>query len=113
MNMALVIAAGSAVSVAANSQSNNLVDGDYEFIGQGTVTLAVKAEKTGLQCSYSVGGQNLVKDQPVPFTGTAGTLDVSANVMVNQRVAGGRNELRFRNTTGDAITVDFVLDFTM
>lgn len=110
--MALVIGADSALSVAANTKTANQISGDYEFIGQGTVTLACKASATGLNVSYSVGGVSLVNDQPIPFTGTAGTLDVSANVMVNQRVGAGRNELSFRNTTGGALTVDYVLDYT-
>ena len=110
--MALVIGAGSAVSVAANTKSSNQITGQYEFIGPGTVTLVGKASATGLNVTYSVGGITLIDDQPIPYTGTAGTLSVNDNVMVNQRVAGGRNELTFRNTTGGALTVDFQLGYT-
>lgn len=110
--MALVIGAGSAVSVAANTKTSNQISGDYEFIGQGTVTLACKASATGLNVSYSVGGVSLVNDQPIPFTGTAGTLSINDNIMVNQRVGGGRNELSFRNTTGGSLTVDYNLAYT-
>ena len=110
--MALVIGAGSAVSVAANTKTSNQISGNYEFVGQGTHTLACKASATGLNVTYSVAGVTLVDDQPVPFTGTAGTLSINDNIMVNQRAPAGRCQLTFRNTTGGALTVDYNLAFT-
>ena len=47
----------------------------------------------------------------IPFTGTAGTLDVSAHIIVSQVIQGGRVELFFRNTTAGALTVNYMLLF--
>jgi hypothetical protein len=110
--MAVVIAAGSAVSVAANTKSADQVTGQYQFVGAGTITLACKGSATGLNVTCRVGGMALVDDQPIPFTGTAGTISIADNIMANQRMAGGRVELFFRNTTGGALTADYNLAYS-
>lgn len=107
--MAILIASGIGVSVSANSKSNDLVSGTYQFIGPGKITLVAKASATGLYNTLNVGGISLSNDLPVVFTGTAGTMSVNDNVVVSQFVSGGRVELFFRNTTGSAITVDYML----
>lgn len=110
--MAVVVAAGSAVSVAANTKSADQVTGQYQFVGKGTITLACKGSATGLNVTCRVGGISLVDDQPIPFTGTAGTISINDNIMANQRMAGGRVELFFRNTTGGALTADYNLAYS-
>ena len=64
-----------------------------------------------MNVTCAVGGINLINDQPVPFTGTAGSIDVSAHVMTSQVLAGGREELFLRNPTGGTLTTDFLLLF--
>lgn len=109
--MALVVGSKSALSVAANAKSADQVTGQYEFVGKGKFTLIALGSATGLNVSCSVGGVNLVNDQAIPFTGTAGTIDTSAHVIASQVLGGGRIELFFRNTTVGALTVDFILMF--
>lgn len=109
--MAIVIASGSAVSTAANTKSADLVSGQYQHVGKGKFTLVALASVTGLNMECRVGGVNLIADEVIPFTGTAGTIDTSAHIIANQMLNGGRVELFVRNTTGGAITADFLLLF--
>lgn len=109
--MAVVIASTSALSVAANSKSADVVSGQYQYVGRGKFTLLARASATGLNITCNVGGISLVNDNVVPYTGAAGGLDASAHVVVSQVMNGGRVELFFRNTTGAAITIDSILYF--
>lgn len=109
--MAVVIASGSAVSVAANTKSSDQVSGQYQYTGKGNYTLVSFASATGMNVTCKVNGVSLVDDQSIPFTGTAGNIDTSAHIVANQIMAGGRNELFFRNTTGGALTVDYMFLF--
>jgi hypothetical protein len=107
----VLVASGSATSVAANSVSADQISGQFQFTGKGVYTLIAKASATGLNCTFNNGGISPASDLAVPFTGTAGTISVKDNVIMSQVLAGGKNELKFRNTTGGAITVDYLLYF--
>jgi len=109
--MAIVIATGSVVSTAANTKSSDQVSGQYQHVGKGKFTLMGLASATGLNITCSIGGINLVNDSVIPYTGTAGTLDASAHIITSQVLNGGRVELFLRNTTGGAITCDYILLF--
>jgi hypothetical protein len=109
--MAIVVASGTAVSTAANTKSGDQVSGTYQFIGKGKITLVAKGSATGMNVSCLVGGIALVNDQAVPYTGTAGTISVNDNIMTSQIMGGGRVELYLRNTTGGALTTDYLLLF--
>jgi len=109
--MAVVVASGSAVSTAANTKSSDQVSGQYQYVGRGKFTLVALGSATGMNITCKVGGVALVDDAAVPFTGTAGTIDTSAHVMANQVLNGGRVELFLRNTTGGALTTDYILLF--
>jgi len=109
--MAIVVTSGTAVSTAANTKSADQVTGQYQHVGRGKFTLIALGSATGMNIACSVGGVNLVNDNPVPYTGTAGTIDASAHVMTSQVLNGGRVELFLRNTTGGALTTDFLLWF--
>jgi len=109
--MAIVVASGTAVSTAANTKSGDQVSGQYQHVGRGKFTLIALGSATGMNLTCSVGGINLVNDNAVPYTGTAGTIDTSAHVMASQVLQGGRVELFLRNTTGGALTTDFILWF--
>lgn len=107
--MAVVVTSGSATSVSANTESADQVSGTYQFIGKGKLTLIAKSSATGINVRSIVGGIALVPNNVVPYTGTAGTISVNDNVVFSQVTNGGRCELYFRNTTGGALTVDYIL----
>lgn len=107
--MAILIASGTTTSVAANTLSAELVSGDYEIVGAGKITLIAYPSATGMDCNLSVGGIFLANQLPAPFFGTTGSMDTSAHVIVSQEMQGGKVSLKFRNTTGGALTVDYQL----
>jgi len=109
--MALVVATQTALSTAANTKTADLVSGQYEFVGKGKFTLAVLGSATGMNVELRIGGITIIGDNAIPWTGTAGGLDLSAHVMASQALNGGRVELFLRNTTGGALTTDLVLMF--
>lgn len=107
--MAIVIASGTAVSTAANTKSADQISGTYQFIGKGKVTVVSKGSATGMNITCLVGGVALVNDQAIPYTGTAGTISINDNIMTSQVMGGGRVELYLRNTTGGALTTDYLV----
>lgn len=109
--MAVVIASGTAVSTAANTKSSDQVSGTYQFIGKGKVTVVAKGSATGMYITCIVGGVALVNDQAIPYTGTAGTVSINDNIMTSQVTNGGRVEFYLRNTTGGALTTDYLVLF--
>ena len=109
--MALVVASGTAVSTAANTKSADQVSGQYQHVGRGKFTLVGLGSATGMNVDCRVGGISLIADQSIPYTGTAGTIDASSHILANQVLNGGRVELFLRNTTGGALTTDYILFF--
>lgn len=109
--MAVIVGSATTTSVAANTKSSDLVTGQFEFVGKGNIMLSALSSATGMNCTLKVGGVTIIDDQPVPFFGTTGTMKILDNAIVNQAVAGGRIELFFRNTTGGALTVDYMVQF--
>jgi len=109
--MALIINTETALSTAANVKSADLVSGQYEFVKRGKFTIAALGSATGMNVELRIGGITIIGDQAIPWTGTAGTLDLSAHVMASQVLEGGRVELFIRNTTGGALTTDLILLF--
>ena len=109
--MAIVVASGTAVSTAANTKSADQVSGTYQFIGKGKVTLIARGSATGMNATLFVGGVPLINDNAIPYTGTAGAISVNDHVVASQLMAGGRIELYLRNTTGGALTTDYIVYF--
>lgn len=109
--MAVPIATGATVSLAANVKSADQVSGQFERIGKGKVTLIVLNSAIGTNVTLNVGGISIIDDLVIPQFGTTGGLDVSAHVMASQVVDGGKVELFLRNTTGGTLTTDFNLLF--
>jgi uncharacterized protein GlcG (DUF336 family) len=109
--MSIVIKAGTAVSTAANTKSADQVSGTYQFVGKGKITVVAKGSATGMNVTCLVGGVAIVNDEAVPFTGTAGTISTQDNVVASQVMNGGRVEFYLRNTTGGALTTDYILYF--
>jgi len=58
-----------------------------------------------------VGGVALVNDSAIPYTGTAGAISINDHIVCSQVMAGGRVELYLRNTTGGALTTDYLVLF--
>jgi len=110
--MAIVVASGSAVSIAANTKSSDQVTGRNQYVGKGRLQVIGKTSATGMNWTVNVNGVSLMDDQIVPYTGTAGTISVNDNVLLDQVVSGGRVELFLRNTTGGALTNDYIIYFT-
>lgn len=109
--MASLIASGSATSTSANTKSADLVSGQFQHVGKGKFVLAALGSATGMNCELRIGGVTIIADLAIPFTGTAGTLDLSAHIMASQVLNGGRVEFFLRNTTGGALTTDYMLMF--
>ena len=108
----VLIASGSATSVAANSTSSNLITNEaYRLTGAGIYTLICKPSATGISASFKHGGFPVCDGQNVCWFGTAGTMSMKDNVLFQVKLTGGvaANDLRFINTTGAALTVDYLL----
>lgn len=110
--MAIVVASGTAVSTAANTKSADQVTGRNQYVGKGRLQLIAKGSATGMTITLNCGGVAIVDDNFIPYTGTAGTVSANDNVMCDQIVSGGRVELFLRNTTGGALTTDYIVYFT-
>lgn len=110
MNMVLV-AAKTAFSVAANSDSDNQATGTFLNVGKGIHRLIAKPSATGMKVTMLVGGLTVCRNAGISGFGTSGTLDRLANEIFNQEMPPGQIELYFSNTTGGAVTVDYILEF--
>ena len=109
--MSYNIASNDALSVTTGAVSAEQVSGTYQFTGPGKYSLFAKGSATGMNCTCVIGGVIMTSDQPIPFTGTAGTLDLSANLLFSQTLYGlnSKAELKFRNTSGGTLTVGYSL----
>ena len=110
--MAIVVNTQTALSTAANTKSADLVTGRNQYVNKGRLQLFAKGSATGMNITLNCGGVALMDDQAIPFTGTAGTISVNDNGLVDQVVSGGRVEIFLRNTTGGALTTDILCLFT-
>lgn len=110
--MAITVVSGVSTP-GANTKTTDLVNGTYQTVGPGTVTLYAKGSASGINATLMVGGVPLINDQPIIFYGTAGTMDKMANMVVGQPIRGGKIELFLRNTTATAgTTCDYLVEFT-
>lgn len=109
--MAVVVMAGLSTP-GANTKTADLISGTYQFIGKGKITLVAKGSAAGISGTLLVGGVAMTNDQPIVYTGTAGTISVNDNIVCSQMVNGGRVELYLRNTTATAgTTCDYLVLF--
>jgi len=102
------IATGSLTTSTA--ESANQVQSTYDYVNAGRVHLYAKASALTVLASLFVAGQQIMRNMLVPFSGTAGTMDTSANYMGGGGTLGGRVELTFRATTATP-TVDYLLTY--
>ena len=109
--MGVVVAAGTAVSTAANSRSVDQVTGTYQFAPfDGELTVAARGSATGMNLQLVVNGQALISDNATPYTGTAGAISLQDHEIASFPVpAGARIEFYLRNTTAGALTTDYIV----
>jgi hypothetical protein len=100
------------LSVAANGTSTNRVAGlTHEFLDRpAMLVLAAAAAAVGLNCSLLVAGVALVDDQSVSQANRFPI--IPDDIVASEGPASGRIILRFRNTTGGAIIVNWLIDVT-
>ena len=110
--MAIVVGSNNSLSTAANTKTADQITGRNQYVGKGRLQLFAKGSATGMNITLNCGGVALMDDNAIPFFGAAGSLDVNAHGIVDQVVAGGRVELFLRNTTGGALTTDYLVLFT-
>lgn len=109
MPQGTVIAAGAATALST-TETANVVQNTYDYITAGQLKLYAKASAATVLCSLFVQGVQILRRVPIMFTGTAGTIDTSANLITSVPTMGGRVELTFVATTGTP-TVDYLLTF--
>jgi hypothetical protein len=101
-------------SVAGGAVFNPLDGWQYEYIPTGAnLQLLHRATAVGMVCTFTSGSDTLQEEAPVPAGGTAGVIPSQFDVppIVDAVAAGDRLKLRYRNTTGGAVTVDGQIQF--
>ena len=109
--MGVVIAAGTAVSVAANTKSADQISGTYQFLPfDAMIYVIARGSATGMNIQLVSEGTNLVSDMAIPYTGTAGAISTNDHQVASFPVsAGSRTEFYLRNTTAGALTTDYLI----
>lgn len=107
MGLGIVIAAGQALALSTTESADQVI-ATYQYPGPGRFRLFAKGSDANVRVNFFLNGQQICRRMNC-FTGTAGTLDTSANPLSDvTSVLGGRAELNFVATTGTP-TVDFFL----
>jgi len=109
MPQGTVIAAGAATALST-TETANLVQSTYDYVGAGQVKLYAKASAATVLANLFINGTQILRRTPIMFTGTAGTIDTSANLITSVPTMGGRVELTFVATAATP-TVDYLLTF--
>ena len=109
--MGVVIASGTATSTGANTKSSDQVTGTYQFLPfDAEVFVIARGSATGMNVLLFADGTALMNDQAIPFTGTAGAISQQDHTIASFPLnAGARIEFYLRNTTGGALTTDYML----
>lgn len=107
MGLGIPIASKTAFALST-SESANQVQATYDYVGPGKLRLWAKGSDSTVRVNLFINGQQVCRNMQLFSSGTAGTLDTSANLIAEIPTMGGRVELTFVATTGTP-TVDFVL----
>lgn len=86
MGLGIPIALGQAT--LSTTESSNLVDPTYLYIGPGKVRIFAKGSDATTRINFFINGQKICRLLR-PQYGTAGTLDTSANPVAEFNTAGG------------------------
>jgi len=110
-NAGLVVAAGTATSIVANTKSADQVNGTYQFLPfNALVRVIARGSATGMNVQLFANGQALANDIAIPYTGTAGAISIEDHqVAAFPVIAGARIEFYLRNTTGGTLTTDYMV----
>jgi len=109
MGQGIPIASGAATALST-TETANLVQNTYDYVGAGKLRIFAKASAATVLTNLFINGTQVCRRLPVTFTGTAGTIDTSANLIADVNTMGGRVELTFIATTGTP-TVDYLVTF--
>lgn len=109
--MAFPIAAATTFSVSANATSAEQISGPWQNLPRGKLIFAARGSATGLTATMQVGPYVLMNGVALPYFGTTGALSTNDHVVLAQNVNGGYLSLKFTNTTGGALTVDYAVLF--
>jgi len=98
------------ISVLANAVSANVLAGKlYEFVpGGANVTVSANGSAPGLRISFIAGLAQLLNDEAMSTQNRFPL--IPDDIVLNQRVPGGRLLLTFRNTTAGALTAFWRVD---
>lgn len=107
MGLGIPIASKTAFALST-TESANQVQATYDYVGPGKLRLFAKGSDATPRVNLFINGQQVCRNMQLFSSGTAGTLDTSANLVAEIPTMGGRVELTFVATTGTP-TVDFVL----
>ena len=102
-------------SIAAGATVNAMDGANFEIPNtNGILKINHNATGTGIVCTVAAQNKQIAQEQPVPAGGTAGVFptDFSAVPILEPVVRGERISCRYRNTSGGALTVNTVVDFT-
>lgn len=102
-------------SIAAGATFNPISGWNYEFVPRpGVVKYIHRATAVGLVATITSGSDELLQEAPVPAGGTAGQTpsEFAVPAITDGVQAGDRQQVRYRNPTAGAITVDGSIDYT-
>lgn len=105
--MGIPIASKTAFALST-TESANQVQATYDYVGPGKISFWAKGSDSTVRVNLFLNGQQICRQMQLPSSGTAGTLDTSANALTTFWTRGGRVELTFVATTGTP-TVDFLM----
>jgi hypothetical protein len=109
--MAVTLGTATTFSVAANATSVDQITSSKKFVGKGNLKLYARSSATGLSCKLAVNGYAIMDTQAMPWFGATGGLSKKDHPVVEQAINGGAVELTFTNTSGGALTVDYICEF--
>ncbi len=100
-------------SIAAGAIFNPLEGWQYQYLPwPAEITVLARATVVALVAVYTSGSETIVEESPVQAGGTAGVIPSPLNTPVQgwHAAAGDLLKLRYRNTSGGAITVDGIIE---
>ena len=101
-------------SVAAGATYLPLSGWQYEYVPMGgIVRILHDATAVGMEATITAGADTLQEEAPVPAGGTAGVIpsELDVPVVQDEVAAGDRLKIKYRNTTGGAVTVNGSIDY--
>ncbi len=100
-------------SVAAGGIFEPLTGWQYQYMPwPAEMTVLARATAIAMVNTYTSGSETIVEESPTQAGGTAGTIPSPLNTPVQGWIAaaGDLIKLRYRNTSGAAITVDGIIE---